>query len=212
MAKAMPSYRRDRVRLPAAQRRRQIVEAASQVIAERGFWGLSMQDVADRTGLTVPGLLRHMDSKAGLLIAVVEDRDAADTEALAAELGIPRNELPEQWTRSDAGEIGLPQLCAAIVRRNAARRESVRLFAVLQVESLDPAHPAHDFFVARQERTLAGFAELAKGHTDDPDAVALQAMSMMDGLQIQWLRSAESVDLVECWESAAAVIFSSFPS
>ncbi|XVQ07284.1 TetR/AcrR family transcriptional regulator [Spirillospora sp. CA-255316] len=211
MAKAMPSYRRDRVRLPAAQRRRQIVEAASQVIAERGFWGLSMQDVADRTGLTVPGLLRHVGSKAGLLIAVVEDRDAADAEALAAELGIPRNELPEQWARSDAGGIGLPQLCAAIVRRNAARRESVRLFTVLQVESLDPAHPAHDFFVARQERTLAGFAELAKGHADDPDAVALQAMSMMDGLQIQWLRSAESVDLVERWESAAAVIFSGFP-
>jgi AcrR family transcriptional regulator len=212
MAKAMPSYRRDRVRLPAAQRRRQIVEAASQVIAERGFWGLSMQDVADRTGLTVPGLLRHVGSKAGLLMVVVEDRDAADTEALAAELGIQRPEVPEQWAHSGAGGLGLPQLCAAIVRRNAARRESVRLFTVLQAESLDPAHPAHDFFAARQERTLAGFAELAKGHADDPDAVARQALSMMDGLQIQWLRSAGSVDLVECWDSAAAAIFSGFPT
>jgi hypothetical protein len=35
------------------------MDIASALIAERSFWGLSMQDVADHCGLTVPGLLRR---------------------------------------------------------------------------------------------------------------------------------------------------------
>jgi AcrR family transcriptional regulator len=66
-----PPFRRDRARLPAAERRRQILEMTTKLIAERGFWGLSMQDVADGCGLTVPGMLHHVGSKDSLLVAVL---------------------------------------------------------------------------------------------------------------------------------------------
>ena len=33
-------YRRERTRLPAAQRRRQILDATTRLIGERGFWAL----------------------------------------------------------------------------------------------------------------------------------------------------------------------------
>ena len=112
--------RRERSRLPAAQRRRQIIEVASALVAERGFWGLSMQDVADDCGLTVPGVLHHVGSKDGLLIAVLEHRDAEDARAL----GPPPGDLRA--------------LCAAVVRRNVTQPEIVRLFAVLAAESLAP--------------------------------------------------------------------------
>lgn len=72
--------------------------AASALIAERGFWGLSMQDVADRCGLTVPGVLRHFGSKAGLLIEVLAHRDVEDARSLRAQLGVGEEELPDEWS------------------------------------------------------------------------------------------------------------------
>src|ERR1700689_3638470 len=94
---APPIYRRHRRRLPAPQRRRQIIDVASQLIADRGFWGVSMQDVADGCGLTVPGLLRHVESKVGLLIAVLEHRDVEDALSLRAHLGATEEEIPRDW-------------------------------------------------------------------------------------------------------------------
>ncbi|MBU2665172.1 TetR/AcrR family transcriptional regulator [Actinoplanes bogorensis] len=173
-----------RSRLPAAERRRQIVEVTTRLIAERGFWGLSMQDVADGCGVTVPGLLHHVGSKDGLLLAVLDHRDEADM----------------QWVLAQAPG-GLRETCAAVVRRNAGQPEIVRLFAVLEAESLTPDHPAHDYFRARQERTVETFSVLCG------DAVlARQVVALMDGLQLQWLRF-PSLDLVAEWEAGADRLF-----
>lgn len=183
--------RRERSRLPAAQRRRQIIEVASGLVAERGFWGLSMQDVADGCGLTVPGLLHHVGSKDGLLVALLEHRDAEDHRSLSEQ---------------QLDGAGLRDLCVALVRRNASQPEIVRLFAVLAAESLAPEHPAHDYFVARQSQALDKFTLLAK-NSSDPEGLARQTIAMMDGLQLQWLRAQDSADLVAMWESAAEALF-----
>jgi AcrR family transcriptional regulator len=190
-----------RARKPAAERRRQIIEVTTRLIAERGFWGLSMQDVADGCGLTVPGLLHHVGSKDRLLLAVLDHRDEADARALVDELG--------PFDRSGAlqPDVDLRRLCAALVRRNAGQPEIVRLFAVLEAESLAPGHPAHPYFAARQEHTLAMFTALATGVSDRPGSLARQVMALMDGLQIQWLRDPEGTDLVTEWEVVAAGLF-----
>jgi AcrR family transcriptional regulator len=186
-----------RARKPAAERRRQIIEVTTKLIAERGFWGLSMQDVADGCGLTVPGLLHHVGSKDRLLLAVLDHRDAEDARALVGELG------PFEWPHVLPAEVDLRRLCAALVRRNAAQPEIVRLFAVLEAESLAPGHPAHAYFETRQERTLAAFAAVAGGSV----SLARQVMALMDGLQIQWLRDPGGTDLVTEWELAADALF-----
>jgi hypothetical protein len=98
-------------------------------------------------------------------------------------------------------------VCAALVRRNATQPEIVRLFAVLEAESLAPGHPAHDHFATRQARTLDVFTELARPLTDDPRTLARQVVAMMDGLQIQWLRSPAETDLVKAWDAAATTLF-----
>ena len=196
-------YRRMRTRLPAAQRRRQILEATTRLIGERGFWALSMQDVADACGLTVPGLLHHVGSKDRLLLEVLDHRDTEDFLALARELGLDVTDVWGRWPAS----ISLPQVCEALAARNATQPEIVRLFAVLEAESLAPDHPACDYFRRRQERTLRGFAALAAGRTRDPLSLARQVVALMDGLQIQWLRAPEPTDLVGEWRAAAAKIF-----
>ncbi|GAA1528137.1 TetR/AcrR family transcriptional regulator [Dactylosporangium maewongense] len=208
--------RHDRTRLPAAERRRQIITAATRLVAERGFWGLSMQDVATACGLTVPGLLHHVGSKDGLLIAILEHRDAEDARALDSLLAGPSSGsagAPGSTGAADstcaAGLIGAPgatlrEVCAAVVRRNASQPEIVRLFAVLQAESLTPDHPAHDYFVARQQRILNEITALAKtaGTTVPPETTARRIIALMDGVQLQWLRSPGS-DLVQLWAATA---------
>ncbi|MBB2989169.1 AcrR family transcriptional regulator [Mycolicibacterium iranicum] len=187
-----------RRRLPAAERRRQIIAETTALIAERGFWGLSTQDVADACGITVPGLLHHVGSKEALLLEVLTHRDEEDARALAEDLaGQPRR----------TGVPLLRQMCSAIVRRNAAAPEVVRLFTVLQGESLTPTHPAHAYFQRRRRRAVAALADLASGHADDPEALARRLLAMMDGLQIQWLQEPDRVDLVSAWEDAAGGLF-----
>ena len=203
----MPSYRRDQQRLPAAERRRQILEITASLIAECGFWGLSMQDVADRCGLTVPGVLRHVGSKIGLLVAVLEHRDVEDARSLRVELGVGEAEVPDEWSEGGPEGVDLRQLCLATMRRNARQPEIVRLFAVLQAESLTPSHPAHTYFANRQRNALAAFTALAEPVTGRPETLARQIIAVMDGLQIQWLRTPDTVDLVGEWETAAALLF-----
>ena len=207
MAEGAPSYRRDRPRMPAAERRRQIIDISSVLIAERGFWGMSMQDVADRCGLTVPGVLRHVGSKVGLLIAVLEHRDVEDARSLRAQLGVGEHEVPDEWSAGGPDGVDLRQLCAATMRRNAEQPEFVLLFTVLEAESLTPTHPAHPYFVQRQEQAIAAFASLARDISDHPESLARHIVAMMDGLQIQWLRAPDAVDLVQEWEAAAEVLF-----
>jgi AcrR family transcriptional regulator len=196
-------YRRDRIRLPAAQRRRQIVDETTRLIGERGFWALSMQEVADACGLTVPGLLHHVGSKDGLLLAVLDHRDEADFISLAEQLGVALHDWQGPWP----SQVSLPEACAALVRRNATQPEIVRLYSVLQAESLAPDHPAFTYFAERQQRALLGFAALAEDRTPDPMSLARQVMAMMDGLQIQWLRDPETTDLVAEWQAAARKLF-----
>lgn len=207
MAERAPSYRRDQQRLPAAERRHQILEITSSLIAERGFWGLSMQDVADRCGLTVPGVLRHVGSKAGLLTAVLAHRDVEDARSLRVELGVGEDEMPDEWSEGGPDGVDLRQLCLATMRRNSQQPEIVRLFLVLEAESLAPSHPAHEYFAKRQSQALAAFTAMAKGGTDQPALLARQIMAMMDGLQLHWLRSPGTVDLVREWEAAATLLF-----
>jgi len=61
------------VRLPAAERRQQLLDVALGVFAEKGFHGTSMNDVADAAGVTKPVLYQHFDSKDALFNELVDE-------------------------------------------------------------------------------------------------------------------------------------------
>jgi hypothetical protein len=97
--------------------------------------------------------------------------------------------------------VGLRELCAALVRRNARQPEIVRLYTVLNGESLDPAHPAHEYFLTRERWALDLFASAARGSGGEQQA--LQVLAAMDGLQLRWLRDLDGIDLVAEWDAIA---------
>ena len=67
-AQTVPGPRR---RVPRAERERQIVDAAVAVFGERGYAEVSMEQVAERVGVTKPVLYTHFGSKEGLLLAAI---------------------------------------------------------------------------------------------------------------------------------------------
>jgi AcrR family transcriptional regulator len=80
-------------RLPADQRRRQLIDTARRVFARRGFHQTSMNDVALQAGVTKPVLYQHFASKRDLYQAVLEDvgRRLQDGVIIAAaRAGSPR--------------------------------------------------------------------------------------------------------------------------
>ncbi len=65
------------MRLPAEQRRRQLLDVACDAFAASGFHATSMDDVAEAAGVTKPVLYQHFPSKRALyneLLADVETR------------------------------------------------------------------------------------------------------------------------------------------
>ena len=60
-------------RLPAARRRRQLLEVALAVFGEQGFHQTSMNDVAEAAGVTKPVLYQHFRSKRDLYREVLTD-------------------------------------------------------------------------------------------------------------------------------------------
>jgi len=170
-------------------RREEIIEAAMELFAARGYRGATIAQVAERVGITDAGLLHHFPSKEHLLLAVLAHREERDIERL-------RQARAESATPLDA----LIELC----RRNAANPHIVQLFTVIAAESLDDTHPGHDAFVQRYRERRAGAARaLTRAQEDghlradvDVPKLAAQVLAMYDGLQLQWLRDPDEVDMV----------------
>ena len=61
------------MRLPADQRRQQLLDVACDVFAERGFHATSMDDIAEAAGVTKPVLYQHFPSKRALYVELLDD-------------------------------------------------------------------------------------------------------------------------------------------
>jgi AcrR family transcriptional regulator len=60
------------MRLPAEQRRRQLLDVARDVFADSGFHATAMDDVAIEAGVTKPVLYQHFASKRALFVELLE--------------------------------------------------------------------------------------------------------------------------------------------
>ena len=63
------------------ERHLQILQAAAKIIAIKGFWGMSLQDISDELGITEAALYHYISSKDDLLNMVLsEGYDTPDAD------------------------------------------------------------------------------------------------------------------------------------
>lgn len=73
MRSGYPSVTVSSPRLPADARREQILDVAIEVFGRAGYYGASMNDIAEAAGVTKPVLYQHFDSKSDLYAALLEE-------------------------------------------------------------------------------------------------------------------------------------------
>lgn len=129
------------------ERRRAIVEQASETFAQNGFHGSTMRDVADRVGVTPAALTRYYDSKEELFAAVLDYH-------------------LDQWRRfvdeaAGANRRGLAYIRALpkVIEYLEDHPGTARILVNLTAEGSDPAHPAHPKLASSQRRTRESFSK-----------------------------------------------------
>ena len=175
------------------QRRQEIVRAATQVFAERGYHGGSLRSIGERVGASSASLVQYFGTKEGLLAAVLEEW-ARESRPVGVEglRGLA-------WVRS---------MREAMVY-NEAHRGLIELFLTLSAEATNAEHPARAFVQSRYATVVAEHVRHLREAVADgevapmSDAELVQEarlfVAAMDGIELQWLLD-PGVDLLEVFD------------
>ena len=161
-------------------RREAIVDAALTLFATNGYRGTSIAAVAELAGLTDAGVLYHFNTKAALLLAVIQKTD----ERYGAMLAATRAGGPE-------AEFEALREWGAVMESDA---DLTALFVILSAEHLREESPTNAYFRTRYRAVLQAYeqgfeasaaAGLLRSDIDARrEAIALTAL--LDGLRLQW--------------------------
>jgi AcrR family transcriptional regulator len=171
--------------------RRRVLEACVDAFGETGFYGATMKDIAKRAGISHTGLLHHFPRKEDLLLGVLELRDERGTAFLEAAKVLDPAADPVDTLK---GMI-------AVIVDNELQPGLMELHCVVSGEATSPDHPAHAYYADRYRnlrRFYAGtFTALAERDglrpAIDPETLATMTISLINGLQAQWLFDRDSV-------------------
>ncbi|MFF0292847.1 TetR/AcrR family transcriptional regulator [Kitasatospora sp. NPDC004614] len=165
---------------PAPAPRVRAFESAARLYAAHGYYGTSMQAVADGAGLTKAALVHIAPTKRALLDLVV------------AELTTP---APDE---ADPGS----RLAALLARPRWQAAAEI----VLMCEATTPSHPAHALMAGRLEYSLSSIerdlAAVGPAARDEVCAAAQWLLALALGGLIAWLYEPEDVELGTLIEDA----------
>ncbi|ASR37736.1 TetR family transcriptional regulator [Prauserella marina] len=150
-----------RKRMPRAQRERQMIEVAETVFSERGYTAASMDEIAERVGVSKPMLYEYFHSKEGLLLACIRDARAALRDTT-------KRSVADASTAEDAMRRGLHAFFVFI-------RERRQAWSLLRHEmTLIGTSAAEEIEATRQQQTDL-IATLMSGYFDDSDPMRIAA-------------------------------------
>jgi AcrR family transcriptional regulator len=178
-------------------RREAILQAAIDLFAKGGSRGTCIAAIAERIGVTPAAVIHHFKTKESLLREVVAEID---------------HRRPGLECTDDAGPDRLRQIggWGRLLDEDDELANLARLAAVITAEALDPDHPSHDYFIARQRDFQAtateivrhGIAEGSIRDDIDPEILAVTVVGVLHGTQVQWFLDPERVPIRTALETA----------
>lgn len=166
-------------------RREAILDAAVDLLAEVGYHGMSLRDVARHVGISHPGVIYHFPSKEVLLMSVVQRYET--------QLGFDLDSLE----KLDALPV-LDTLLEVTSRLNE-NPMIIEVECMMMVEASSEIHPAHDHYMRRTERLLTLLKRVWSrlqqdgkvAATEDPAHLAELQAAVYNGILIHWLYDRE---------------------
>jgi AcrR family transcriptional regulator len=170
-------------RLPAARRRRQLLEVALRVFAEQGFYVTSMSDIAEAAGVTKPVLYQHFASKRELYGQIL------------TEVG---NQLQEAIVKAVASADGPREMVergfAAYFHYVDAHRDAFQIFyASGSWRDEEFSKVVHDVENALAEQ-IAGLIEIEGLSADQRRLLGHGIVGMIEGASTHWMSQPTSAD------------------
>ena len=184
--------------------RQRVIDACVEAFGQTGFHGATMKDIAKRAGISYNGLLHHFPSKEPLLVALLEARAAESTALLSSAHGRDPRAHPLEALR---GMI-------AVLLDNELRPGILEVHCVLAGEATSPGHPAHQYYAKRFRDIRSFYAAAYQGLADqgllhssaDPQTLATMTISVINGVQEQWLYDRENVSMAGVIEEFLATL------
>ena len=138
-----------RTRPGGAERRQQILRAASECFGTRGFHGTTTRDVAAAVGITEAALYRYFASKEAMYTAILDARMSAPNPVEAVEALAERGDDRAVFT-------GLLRALLASVNADPS---FIRLLFYSALEGHELAKPFHEQRIRRLREFLTGYIE-----------------------------------------------------
>jgi AcrR family transcriptional regulator len=168
-----------------------LLEAAGELIAERGYVGMTLAAVGERAGYSRGLVTMRFGSKANLLEALVERITTGWSH---------RNLLPA--TEGKSGLDGFLGLISAIQRQFQRDPHNIRVLYALMFEALGPNEELRSTFVEFHRRQRADMRKILRrgikdgsiepGTVVDDEATAI--VTGLRGVAYQWLLDSDGFD------------------
>jgi len=161
-----------------------LLDAASDLFAEKGYQQSTFTDLVDRTGISRGSIAWHFGNKEGLLTAVLDYRCDDVLETLAS---------VEDMSASEIRSLIDEQVSnGTLLRLN-------QLLLGLYVEALKPESPIRTKFVNLHDRIRASLRHWAEQAVELPDGINSDDLAVLLfgaglGIILQWMLAPDKVD------------------
>lgn len=182
----------------------EILNAASDCFAQKGYLGTSVEDICKKANITKGGLYWHFASKKKILNALVDDLCGA------------QQEIWQTLAKIEISNDTLRLVGHQFIQHNLQNESKVRLFAILDVESLrDPEikralkisrNTIHEALISFSKRILIFF----NATTVDETSFAHFLDLSVSGIVKKKIFGLVDIDVEKSWDAICDMIIKSF--
>jgi hypothetical protein len=130
-----------------------------------------------------------------LLEAVLEARDLSDMASITGTLAADA-------TFDDVVDAALTYY---------ANETGVRSFDALEAEAIDPKHPAHRYFIDRDELVFEAVRPVIEREFEDPERVTALLRLLADGMRLRHMRDPEGYSMRAQWDTVRDALYAVSP-
>jgi AcrR family transcriptional regulator len=188
------------IRLPAAERRAQLLEVACRLFAQDGYTGASMEAIAEAAGVTKPVLYQHFPSKHALY-----------ADLLTIELGRLEAAFEDAIEHAEDNAARLRQGFGAYVDFVAVHEDA---FRVLFTSSLGREDAFRERVARFREWITGRITGIIQAEAGLPEtrarALAAAMVGMAEGAAAWWLAESRPLDAADLADELAGLAWKGF--